>query len=195
MFKDKMIFEYVVYTEEINNIGDNATIYALEKGYIGVDNGKPILDKDVIADEFLNGLSFLLSGNYIGYSEENIREQARKIENKLVVMILVEGDGFYLFIDGQWNEKILFTDTERNTRVNEIEIIINEKLKSRLNGEKFNIIFPDDERNTLMQTISDYTLISVISTNEYTYGGDSYKNCILSAAALTLTEKSSVRLC
>lgn len=176
-FKDKMNFNYLMKTEEINKLMDNSVVSALENT-VHEENGNLSFDLQKISNNFFETLVFFLTGNEYG-GESEIRYY---LEDNIMAFILIENNGYYLYESGSWSGKTLFSEDSHENKVDEIEKIINERI-SRL---PYRVNFPKNSGEIDSQTISDYSLLVLYKTNEYNYSGKTYADIIIAGAKVKL---------
>lgn len=173
--KDSILFQTIIYNEEINRMVDNTTVNALGKGYKGINNVQEKIDVEVVVESFFEDMSYMMYGM-------DSKSNRNKISNNIVCLIVIDEDGYYVYKDGALDEKNFFVDVLHEKRVAEVEKVIKDSI------EKFDykIVFPKNDGEHNSQTIKLNSLLVIYRTNIASFFGETYAECIISGAAIKL---------
>lgn len=175
ILKDEMNYKYLTHGEMLNTTIDNVVVTALEEG-TEIKNGSIKYNQDKISATFFRMAEFIMTGNINNGSSKNYY----MFEENVIAFLLIENDGYYLYEDGGWKDKVLFESEKHEDKVLTVEKILNQKV-SQL---PYRVYLPQNMGEINSQTVSDYSLLVLFKTNEYNYLGNSYIDCIISGAKL-----------
>ncbi len=176
--KDNMLFKYLQYTEEINNISDQSITYSLENSYEKSECVVENIDREFIIDNYVKNMSILKFGRRDSKYEKSVREN-------IVLCILCRGDSYELYRDGIWSEKIIYRSELHEQRVMQIEKEIEDFFDEQSYNRK--ILLPKNDGENGSQTVSENSVLLLFECNEYRLDGNWYSECILSGAAIKRT--------
>ena len=168
---NRLIFENTMYNAEYNNIMDDIVMDSLNHSFISVDNdGKPVVDRDMLSSRFLNEMSFVFSNGSINEA----------VYGQYIILIYTIEDGFYVFCNNEWSEKIEYSFgnlTKQEGKVNELLCYINDTYKISLS-------IPKNENIEWLNTIKDYSLVALYKSKKISIDFNQYYIYTISGAML-----------
>lgn len=171
--KDSILFQKIIYSEEINRMVDNTTVDALDEGYKGNNGTEEKIDADIVIERFLKNMSYIMYGLDSKYNRD-------KVAGNIVCLIIIVEDGYYTYEEGKISEKFLFNDILHEKRVEEIE----KEIEERISEYDYKIMFPKNNGEHNSQTIHANSLLVVYRTNITSFLGEKYAECIISGATI-----------
>ena len=99
--KDSILFQKIIYSEEINRVVDNTTVKALNDGYKGFIGNDDNIDVDLVIESFLRNMSYITYGVDSNYNRN-------RITDCIVCLIIIMEDGYYIYEDGILGKKLSF---------------------------------------------------------------------------------------
>lgn len=181
--KNELLYKNTMDNIMYNDCMDEIIIDSLKTSFYKVDEqGKPVIDKKVLINCYKGEISLLKADTNI----------IKEYSDDYSVLILTEADGFYIYYNSSWSEKILYEpysvepeaienleniEIKHEEKVLQIETILEERFNIRLllalnSGEKFK------------NSISDYSLLAIYRRNTMNIDGESYGIYSLSGAAV-----------
>lgn len=168
--KIKLINETQISQMMLNKNMDEIVVDGLNAGFAGVsEDGLKKVDLDVATRQIFEEMSVLF------YGKPNMRNM---VEKWVMVCVYVSEDGYYLYEDGSWTEKLVFEyEMSHSDRVEVISEII-----KKATGEIPLLSYNDGE--SYKNTIDDNTLIIVYCGYDFNSCEFVYKNSYISAASI-----------
>lgn len=171
--KDSILFQKIIYSEEINRVVDNTTVKALNDGYKGFIGNDDNIDVDLVIESFLRNMSYITYGVDSNYNRN-------RITDCIVCLIIIMEDGYYIYEDGILGKKLSFKNMEHEKKVMELEDVI----EKSVHKHNYKIIFPKNNGENNSQTINSNSLLVIYKTNTADFFGNIYAECIISGATI-----------
>ena len=153
---------------------DEIVVDGLNAGFVGVNAmGDKLVDLNAASECIFKEMSVLL------YGKNDMQSMAQKYVKAL---IYVEENGYYIYENGVWSEKISFN--EESTHSERVEIV--SKLIEEKVGAVSLIAYNDGE--SYKNTIGDNTLIIAYLGYNFMTSECTYTNSYLSAASIKLKD-------
>lgn len=170
------VSESVIFTAmELNKIMDEIVVDAMKEGYRGVDeNLFPQFDKNRMIQEFMRESSLLLE-------EMDIKQYIPYYVKKI---IYVEENGYFVFSEGRWSNKILFNSEEHEEKIKTIVRSLSKTVNNGVGPEKYKINIPMNNGEAYSQTISEYSFLVLCEDITFQIKRKEYNRYFLSGAAL-----------
>lgn len=165
---NQLIYDNYRFNEMYNSCIDNIVIDALEAGFCAIDeNGNPIVNKDIMIKCFENELSVLLSDTNC----------LAAIGTNYCILIFVVQDGYYIYQNYLWSDKISFLKTAHDEKVLELEEAIREKYNIEL-------MFASNDGETFKNSIKENSFIAIYSGKTADFDNNEYKIYSISGAMI-----------
>lgn len=123
-----------IYNEQINRIMDRVVTDALYLSY----------DEDIHLDDLARNINELSSRAIYG-----TKSQTDLVKGKIMFIIYTQGDGFYVFREGEWSQKIPYEYDEHTKKV----IQISKYIDSLIDKYGYKTLIPyndgEDYKNTI----------------------------------------------